>query len=109
MMRAGAERLFPGERVAHRRFRDLVAGPMAAITSLYERFGLPIRTEARRRMEQLVAGIRAVHVGATDAADVLLRDHAGSFRYGAARRRPFWGVVARRATPRARWAWSTPR
>ena len=55
VLRADAERLFPPERVAHIRFRDLVAAPMATVTSLYERFGLPLGTEARRRMHRLVA------------------------------------------------------
>lgn len=55
MLRADAEHLFPEERVAHLRFRDLVAAPMATIASVYERFGLPLGAEARQRMEQRVA------------------------------------------------------
>ena len=70
MLRADAERLFPEERVAHLRFRDLVAAPMAAIASLYERFGLPLGAEARQRMEQRVAELpRGGYGGLTHALE----------------------------------------
>jgi hypothetical protein len=55
MLRADADRLFPEERVVHLRFRDLTDAPMEAVTSLYERFGLPLTPDARRRMERRVA------------------------------------------------------
>jgi Sulfotransferase family len=70
MLRADAEHLFPEERVAHLRFRDLVAAPMATIASLYERFGLPLGTDARQRMEQRVAELpRGGYGGLTHALE----------------------------------------
>lgn len=55
ILRADAERLFPEDRVAHLRFRDFTVAPMAAIASVYERFGLPLLPEVRQRMERRIA------------------------------------------------------
>jgi Sulfotransferase family len=70
MMRAHAEHLFPEERVAHLRFRDLVSAPMTTVAALYERFGLPLGAEARQRMERRVAELpRGGYGGLTHALD----------------------------------------
>ncbi|KAA2212839.1 sulfotransferase family protein [Teichococcus oryzae] len=52
---ADAGRLFPEDRVAHLRFRELTAAPMATIASIYERFNLPLLPDVRQRMERRIA------------------------------------------------------
>jgi hypothetical protein len=68
MVQAETERLFPAEQVLHLRFADLTAAPMATIELLYRRFGLPLGTEARARMERRVAELpRGGYGGVTHA------------------------------------------
>jgi hypothetical protein len=90
MLRADAEGLFPAAQVAHLRFRDLTADPVATLAAVYERFGLPLGAEARARMARRVAGEpRGGYGGVTHrledygidaaAARPRFRDYAGHF------------------------------
>ncbi|WP_431272557.1 sulfotransferase family protein [Dankookia sp. P2] len=68
MLRADAEGLFPEERVMHLRFRDLTEAPVATIAAMYKRFGLPLASETRRRLEQRAARLpRGGYGGVTHA------------------------------------------
>jgi hypothetical protein len=71
MIEADAERRFPEHRVAHIRFRDFTAAPLATIEALYERFGIPMSDAARERMRRRIAELpRGGYGGVThDLAD----------------------------------------
>ncbi|MEI6160575.1 MAG: sulfotransferase [Roseococcus sp.] len=47
---AHAARLFPEERIAHLHFADLTQAPLAAVSSIYARFGLTLTDEVRAAM-----------------------------------------------------------
>lgn len=90
MLRADAEGLFPAAQVAHLRFSDLTAAPVATVAAVYERFGLPLAATAQAAMARRVAGApRGGYGGVThrledygidpEAARPLFRAYAARF------------------------------
>jgi Sulfotransferase family len=54
MLRASRSMEFPRERVFHMRYRDLVANPVSAVSTLYAHFGLEMRAAAAMAMGRMV-------------------------------------------------------
>lgn len=52
---AHAAGLFPEERIAHLHFADFTRAPLAAVASIYARFGMTLTDEVRTAMERRIA------------------------------------------------------
>ena len=55
MMEAAQSARIPADRIFHIRFPELIRDPIASITALYRYFGLPLRPNAAKDMQSLVA------------------------------------------------------
>ena len=55
MTEAAQTARIPADRIFHIRFPELIRDPIASITALYRYFGLPLRPNAARDMQSLVA------------------------------------------------------